>query len=450
METTTEDARMLSGGAVREFARFVLPSVFGMLAISSASVIDGIFVGNFVGPTALASVNIVMPLLALVFGVVIMITLGGSVAAGKYLGENKVNEASNMFSKTGITACSMLGIFTIVTLMIPQEIVKLLGARNETVALSAEYAWVIAWFFPAFGVAVLLSQFARVDGSPNVSLIGMLGIAVANLILDYVFIARLDWGLQGAALATGLSFVVGGLILLVYFLGPKAKLRLIRPYGSWREMPTAAFNGFSEFLNETSSGLILLLFNWILMIQVGANGVAAFAVVDYLMYFGILIFYGVGEGVVPLISVNFGGRQPERIRRFLLLAVGLNFLIGLTIVVSLLVWPVQLIGIFFTGSEPKILSLSLIVISIIWPMFIFNGANIAVSAYFTGMHRGTQSAIIAVMRSLIFPVGFILLFWQMFGFIGAFYALPVSEALAFGLSIFLLRTRLPNQLTSMN
>jgi Na+-driven multidrug efflux pump len=240
------------------------------------------------------------------------------------------------------------------------------------------------------------------------------------------------------------------LILLVYFVGPKAKLRLIRPYGSWREMPTAAFNGFSEFLNETSSGLILLLFNWILMIQVGANGVAAFAVVDYLMYFGILIFYGVGEGVVPLISVNFGGRQPERIRRFLLLAVGLNFLIGLTIVVSLLVWPVQLIGIFFIGSEPKILSLSLIVISIIWPMFIFNGANIAVSAYFTGMHRGTQSAIIAVMRSLIFPVGFILLFWQMFGFIGAFYALPVSEALAFGLSIFLLRTRLPNQLTSMN
>jgi Na+-driven multidrug efflux pump len=443
---TEQEAKMLNGGIASEFGRFVFPSVIGMLAISSASVVDAIFIGNYVGAIALASVLIVMPLLAFVFGVLIMISLGAAVVAGKYLGENNSNEASNIFSKAGVAAVLALSLLAVITLIVPDKIVRLLGAQNEIIELSAQYAWVMALFFPAFALAVVFTQFARVDGRPNISFIAMIGITLGNIVLDYVLIAWLDWSLTGAALATGLAYLAGALIPLIHFLSPRSKLKIIRPYGSWFVLLRSTFNGFSEFLNETSSGLVLLLFNWILMSELGANGVAAFAVADYLLYFGILIFYGVAEGVVPLISVNLGGRKPDRIGQFLALAIGFSTVIGTFLALSFLIWPDQLIGIFLQEVDPDISPLALNVIAVIWPVFIFAGANIAISAYFTGMHCAVQSSIIALMRSLILPIGLIFVFWNWFGVIGVFYALPIAEMLTFILCCILLYPRLPSKL----
>jgi len=426
MAATEQETRMLSDGIVKEFARFVFPSVFGMLAVSSASVIDGVFIGNFVGATALASVNLVMPLLALVFGVLIMITLGSSVVAGKFLGEKNTLEASNIFSKTGIAVSSVLAAFALITLTMPDKIAVALGARGVTIAMSSEYIWVIAWFFPAFGIAILFSQFARIDGRPGISFLGMIGITLTNIVLDFIMVAWLGWGLFGAALATGIAYTIGAAIPLFHFLGPRTKLKLIRPYGSWLIILRAALNGFSEFLNETSSGLVILLFNWILMSQVGAMGVAAFTIVDYVIYFGVLSFYGVAEGIVPLISINFGGRKPDRIFRVLILGIGLNALIGAALIALLLLWSDRLIGFFLAGDELEIRSLAVQIMGVVWPLFVFSGANITISAYFTGMHCAKQSSAIAVTRSLVLPVGLILLFWHLFGFMGAFYALPLS------------------------
>jgi len=333
-----------------------------------------------------------------------------------------------------------------VTLAIPERIAVALGAQGATVALSSEYLWVTAWFYPAFGAAVMLSQFSRVDGRPTLAFVGMIGLTLANIVLDYLLVALLGWGIFGAALATGLAYSVGAVILLFPSLGPRSNLKIIRPFGSWFDMLKTAFNGFSEFLNEASGGLVLLMFNWILMRQVGATGVAAFTIVDYVIYFGILTFYGLAEGLVPLISVNFGGRKPNRILQFLLFGVVFNTLVGVALIGLLLIWPNELIGFFLQGEEPEIRALAISIISIVWPMFIFGGANIAISAYFTGMHCATQSALIALMRALLLPVGLILFFWSQFGFMGAFYALPIAEAITFVLCLFLLRSRLPRQI----
>lgn len=446
MTVPETETRMLTGSPPGEFVRFVFPSVFGLLAISSASVIDGIFIGNFVGATALAAVSLTMPLIAFVFGLLIMISLGGTVVAGKHLGEGDTDEASNIFSKTGLVLVLMMLALAMLTLLVPEAISKALGARGPTVAMSSEYIWVTAWFFPAFGIALFFNQFARVDGRPDLALDGMIGLTLTNIALDYVMVARLEWGLFGAALATGLAYVFNAAILLFYYLGPRAKLRMIRPHGSWLIIFRTAFNGFSEFLNETSSGLVLLLFNWILMTQVGALGVAAFTVVDYVIYFGILIFYGVAEGVVPLVSVNLGGQKPARILRFLFLGIGFSILVGATLIALLLTWPDELIGFFLADDEPEIRDLAVSIIAIVWPMFAFGGINIAISAYFTGMHCAKESALIAGMRSLILPISLVLLLGYFYGFMGAFYALPISEALTFVLSLILLRSRLPNQI----
>ncbi len=274
----------------------------------------------------------------------------------------------------------------------------------------------------------------------------MIVMTLVNIVLDYVLIAWLDWGLTGAALATGLSFVSSILLALALYPGPEANLKLIKPFGPWMDVVRASYNGFSEFVNEASSGLILLLFNWILMAQFGAMGVAAFTVVDYLIYFGILVFYGVSEGLIPLVSINLGGRKPERIVRFVLLGTSLNVLIGIGVIACLLAWPTSMISFFLMDDEPEIIALAVSIIAVMWPMFLFNGANIVISAYFTGMQCARQSAIIAILRSLLLPVTLILLFWQQFGFMGAFYALPISEAITFCVAMLLLKSRHPRNI----
>ncbi|MGB0799422.1 MAG: MATE family efflux transporter, partial [Planktomarina sp.] len=245
MSTNDANTQMLTGRIVPQFVRFVLPSVLGLLSFSSASMIDGIFIGNYVGAVALASVNLAMPLLAFVFGVLIMISLGGTVVAGEHLGRDEKNEASNVFSKTGIVLVVVMVLLSVIALLTPEGIARLVGARGNTLRLCAEYIWVVSWFFPAFGIALLFSQFARVSGAPAMAFIGIVTTTVVNIMLDYWLIAVLGWGVTGAALATGTAFAAGGFVVLFYFLSPKATLQFIRPFGSWMIIFRTAFNGFS-------------------------------------------------------------------------------------------------------------------------------------------------------------------------------------------------------------
>lgn len=445
MSTVSTEVHMIKGPPLKQFARFVLPSVVGMLAYSTAGVVDGIFVGKFVGTDALASVNLTMPLMTLVYGVLFMLATGASVIAGEFIGQGQIDKASDIFVKTGIVMIGLMCVLTPITLLFATPFAMALGAQGETIAMSVEYMWVFAWFFPILSVAILLNQFVRVDGRPSLVFFGMIGITVTNIVLDFLLIGLLGWGLFGAALATGLAYLAGTIVMLFHFAGSQAKLQFLRPTGSWALLPRAVFNGFSEFLNETSAGLVMLLFNWILMSQAGASGVAAFSIVNYAMFVGVLLFYGVGDGIAPLISVNYGARKPRRLYRFLSLGIAFNLLGGVLIVAVLLIWSNEIVGVFLEPGEIDTRLLAVGIIGCIWPMFLFSGANIAFSAYFTGMQCAAQSAMIATARSLALPVGLILLFWKLFGLMGVFYALPVAEMLTFALSITLFRMRRPEK-----
>ena len=440
---------MINESASREFFRFAFPSVFGMIAISSAIVVDGIFIGNFVGAIPLASVNLIMPFITVVWGVILMFASGSAVIAGKYLGEDNPNSACDIFSKTVVIIFVAMILLSIISYFSPEYISFLLGARNETLAMCVEYLKNIAWFYPIFGFAVLMSYFLRIDGRPIYAFCGLLSTTIANILLDYIFVARLDLGLKGAALATGLAFVIGMTVVLPHFLGTYGSIKFIIPHGSWRDIPRAAFNGFSEFLTETSAGFIVLVFNWILITNIGSMGVAAFTVVDYLMYFSMLIFYGVGDGISPLVSVNFGAKKPDRIFTFFKMGLLTNLIIAAFVTVLLLSLSEEMVGIFLPSGEEDISKLAISIVSIVWPMLIFAGVNVAFISYFTGMHCAKESALIALARSIIFPILLILLFWNLFGFMSAFYALPVSELCVFIMSIFIFKNRLPKNLINV-
>ena len=446
MSVAMAGEQMTTGRPVKEFFRFAVPSVLGMISIASATIVDGIFVGNFVGATALAAISLIMPMFALYFGVVVMLTVGAAVIAGKFIGEKRKRDASNIFIKALICVLVFSIVFAFLLLAFTPFAARVLGANAQTAVLVETYIFTVAWFLPGLGLAFTLSHFVRVDGRPNFSLAGMVLITVINIVLDAWMIGYLGWGVWGAALATGLASQAGMLFLLLHFASKNAKLRFLKPYGSWRVMYTAAYNGLSEFINESSGGVVVFLFNWILITEIGAQGVAAFTIVNYLLFTGIMVFYGVGEGLGPLVSVNFGARKPRRIYQFLSLGVGTNFVVGLLLASLLIFQPMLLASTFVGDADQHTVQLTIEIIGVIWPAFLFNGVNIAFSGYFTGMHCATQSALIAVSRSLVMPLVLIVALWFIIGPMSVFYALPLAEALTLVMTLVLFSQKRPHRI----
>ncbi len=266
-----EDNHALDGPVVATFFKYLIPSLVGLIAMTSASLVDGIFIGNYVGVTALAAVNLIIPIMTLIFGVGLMVSIGGSVRGGKYLGEKNIAAASAIFSKTLMFVAAYAVVVIALGLIFETLLFASLGASEELFPAMSEYYRIIMPFLITQLIAVVLYFFVRLDGLPNLAAAALVVGAVVNIALDYLFIVVYGWGLAGAAYATGLSQALPMMVLTVYFLLPKRKLHFRLRQDNWFEIFQAAYNGVSEFINEVSGGIIILIFNWMLIERAGVK-----------------------------------------------------------------------------------------------------------------------------------------------------------------------------------
>jgi len=237
-------------------------------------------------------------------------------------------------------------------------------------------------------------------------------------------------------------------ILLPYFFKPDTKLKPNQLAGNWKEIFSAVVNGFSEFVNEFSVGLTTLFLNWLMITMLGVEGVAAFTIVNYLFFLGIMVYYGIGESLEPLVSKNFGARQSSKIREFV--SVSLTSVIAVAIVVSgsLLLMTDLLISFFLMPGESLTADITTRFISYFWPAFIFSGVNICLTAYFTACHKPLQSAIIALSRSLVLPLLLLATLPIFFGEIGVFISIPIAEFVTFVVAIALFTRNTPEKIVN--
>jgi putative MATE family efflux protein len=437
----------ISGPIIPVFFHYAIPSVIGMLAITSAGIIDGIFIGNFVGATALAAVNISMPALYIFVAVVFMLAVGSSVMCGRFIGENDSASASSIFSKTIYLMLVIALLITSLSLVFLDELVVILGANQALAGLVREYMEIILLSTPLFIMALTLDYFIRVDGRPVFASAGLVAVAVVNIILDWLFIVEWGWGLSGAAWATALSYLCIFVILLSHWFSSRCSLKLVSVPMRWRDgwdaIFRAAYNGFSEFANESSIGLITLLFNWIMITRLGVEGVAAFTIVSYLLMIGIEVNYGVAESLQPLISKNLGARQSDRIVHFCIVGLLSSFAVGLAASSLFIFMPETLVSFFLKEGETGTELIALAFIGVFWPAFLFNGMNITLASILTAMHKPLPSAIIALSRSLVLPGLGLLLLPRWFGDRGIFLAIPLAEALTFAVALLLIARNRP-------
>ena len=241
-DVLTKDNDALNGEIFPTFVRYLIPSILGLIAMTSSSLVDGIFIGNYVGITALAAVNLIIPIITLLFGVSMMMSIGGSVRAGKYLGEGNKPAASAIFSKSIISMAIYALVLITLTLAFEDQIFASLGATKELFPVMSEYYQIIMPFVIFQLIIIPLYFFIRLDGLPNLAAAALGVGAVVNIALDYFFIAVYDWGLTGAAWATGISEVLSLLVIMFYFFMPERTLSFSFRLNNWMEVFQAAYN----------------------------------------------------------------------------------------------------------------------------------------------------------------------------------------------------------------
>lgn len=434
--STEQDSDALEGPIIGTFFRYLIPSMVGILAMTSASLIDGVFIGNIVGIRALAAVNLLIPIMSILFGVGLMLSIGGSVRGGKYLGEKNTHSASAIFSKTLSSVLAYGAVVIVLGLIFESYLFRGLGADASLFPLMSEYYRILMPFLLAQLGTIVLYFFVRLDGYPSLTATALVVGAITNIVLDYLFIAVLKWELAGAAWATGISQIISFIVLLLYFFTKKRKLHFRLKQQNWSEVFKAAYNGLSEFINEISAGVIAFIFNWMLIQRAGVEGVAAITVVNYLMMIGFMVFFSIGDTSQVMISQNFGAKNTQRIREFLTLA-GLSIgVVSLLVIFILLSFSETLISLFLAdeGSAATI-EIASSFVDYTWPVFLFVGINMLISGYLTAIHLAFQSAVVAVCRSLVLPAGLLIALYFVFSDNRFVVALPIAEAITFVIAL---------------
>ncbi len=428
---------ILKDSPLRVFIYNALPAVLGMLAISSAGIVDGYFLGNYVGSTALASVNLVIPVINIMFGIGLMLSVGGAVVCGKYIGENRIEEAGAIFSRTLISVVVICGSLALTGLIMTEEVVGLLGANSELRGYVADYFRIVICFTPFMILSLCLSAFIRVDEKPVLASVSIVSGAVLNIALDWVFIVNMEMGVEGAAYATGTSYFTSVLILIypALFRGKMVKLRLKGI--CWKSFMGDCFNGMSEFVNEISVAIVVLVFNLIVIKRMGTAGVAAFTVINYLLFVEMIIVYGISDAMQPVISTNFGAKDSRRIGGFMKISIISSAIVSAVAIVAMFFFPQNLASLFLKSGEKETLEITLQFMKYLWPVFIFNGVNVLLSGYLTSVHKALPSAAVAVSRSLVLPVSLLMVLPSFLGDKGLYLSFPIAELVTFILAVIL-------------
>ncbi|MCC5912707.1 MAG: MATE family efflux transporter [Clostridiaceae bacterium] len=419
----------------------ILPAVASMLFMTLYQMVDAILVGRRLGPEALASVNILYPILAMLSGLAIMIGVGGNAKIAVFLGKGETNRAGSILS-----VITMLGIILgiggsgIVSIAFP-EILKFLGTSGRLGYYAGEYLNAVHFFFTPMILIFILEQSVRNDGRPNMATGVMASTAILNIILDYLFLFPLNMGIAGAALATGISQSLGAMIFLGYFIQKTMKktpgLSFATTKGSWEVLGSIAINGSSELFNSLALGVTTFLYNRLILSYVGAVGVAAFTLVQYLLLFGLTVFMGMGNGIQPIISYNHGAGLSHRVLGVIKRLMAFSLITSVMIFV-LLRWQAEALVVIFIPNHPETLTLTLQVAKYLSWSILFMPVGIIGSVYFTALEEPGKSLIVAVCRGLVFTLIGLAVFPRIWGEVGIWMTPVFAEGITALVAVFLL------------
>lgn len=414
--------------------KFTFPSIIMMVFTSIYGVVDGVFVSNFVGSESFAAVNLIMPFLMILGAIGFMLGTGGSALVAFILGTGDGQKANRVFSLMVYVLIVLGGIFMVGGILFMEPMARLLGADEAMLPVCVQYGRIVMLGLIPFMLQNTFQSFLVTAERPHFGLYITIAAGVTNMALDALFVGVFRWGVAGAAAATVISQIVGGVIPLVYFICPnKSKLRLRKTKMDFRMLGKAAANGSSEFMTNVSMSLVNMLYNWQLMRLIGAQGVAVFGIIMYVSFIFAAIFIGYSMGSAPVIGFHYGAGNKEELKGLFRksLWILLVFSVVLTGLAMILAKPLAMI---FVAYDAELLELTKRALTIYSLSFLMSGFNIFASSFFTALNDGLTSALISFGRTLMFQVASVLLLPLIFDVDGIWAAVILAEGLALILS----------------
>jgi putative MATE family efflux protein len=410
-----------------------------MVFTSIYGVVDGLFVSNVVGKTPFAAVNFIMPVLMIVGAIGFMFGMGGSALVVKTMGEQNPKKANELFSLfVYVTAiCGVvLGIFTIIFL---EDIAILLSAEGQMLQDCVLYGRVVLIALPFYMLQYLFQSFFITAEKPNLGLTVTVISGVTNMIFDALFIALFRWGLVGAALATAMSQVVGGVIPIIYFTCSKTSiLKLTKCSFDGKAILQASVNGSSELMSTISMSIVSMLYNVQLYKYVQENGIAAYGVLMHVNFIFLAVFIGYSTGIAPAVSYHYGAKNTDELKSlknksFVVVAI---LSVIMFVLSEILGTPLAKI---FVGYDVELYQLTRRAFFIYSFSFLVVGFSIFGSCFFTALNNGLISALISFIRTLVLQVGFVLLFPLIWELDGIWLSIVFAEGMSALITIFFLR-----------
>lgn len=415
----------------KKLFRFVLPSVFMMIFTSVYGVVDGLFVSNFVGKTPFAAINLIMPFIMILGGMGFMIGTGGTALVAKIIGEGKREKANKTFTTVIVFAVLLGVVLTAVGMSVVRPISRLFGATDDMIEHCVLYGRICIGFTTFFMLQNIFQSFLAAAEKPKLGLMVTLIAGSANIVLDALFIAGFHWGIVGAAVATGIGQVLGGIIPLIYFARPNGSLlKFAKTKLHVKPIVKTCGNGSSELLTNVAASVVSILYNLQLMKYLGENGVSAYGVIMYVQFIFLAIEIGFTIGSAPIVGYNYGALDTDELKNMFKKSMIILSITG--VVLSALAQALAIpLAKLFVGYDAQLYELTVYAFRLFSFAFIFSGINIYSSGFFTALNNGVVSAVISFLRAFVFQIAFVFLMPYLFGVDGIWWAMFATEVGAF-------------------
>ncbi len=412
---------------LQEFGKYVSQSVLSQLGVSCYILADTYFISKGVGADGLTALNLAIPVFSVMNGCGFMLGIGSGTKYGIMKGTGNEKRGDVLFTSSLCVVTVLAVIFMLIGLLAADPITVLVGANAEVYDMTRTYLQVILLFSPMFMINNLLGAMIRNDGNTSLAMTAMLSGCLFNIVFDYIFVFPMGLGLFGAVLATAVAPIISILILLQHFVKKKNQFRLIRVRPDVRLVASAAGLGVPSLVTEVSSGLVIAVFNLLILGLAGNVGVAAYGVVANISIVVIAIYNGIAQGVQPLLSREYGRSQEKNVHRFLSLAMMLTVILAMVIYVGIY-WNADVIAMIFnSGRDMDLQRIAVEGLKIYFTACPFVGANILLAIYFAATDQAAPAQMISLLRGLIVIIPLAFIMANVTGLTGVWMTFPLTE-----------------------
>lgn len=410
----------------KQLRRYLLPNILAMIGTSCYILADTFFISLSQGPNGITALNLVLPLYGLIFALGSMIGIGSATRYALGKGSN-APDYHLYFSNSIIWTLLVGAVFVALGVAVPDGVLRLMGADETILQVGHNYIRIVLCFAPLFMLNFTCTAFVRNDGAPRIAMAATLLSGLFNILFDYLLMFPLGLGMTGAALATGFSPVVSMSICLLHYLSPRNTIRLTPTLPSLRRLLSACQLGVVAFVGEMSSGVTTMVFNFILLHLAGNAAVAAYGIVANIALVGVALFNGISQGLQPLASACHGSGDTQGQSRIYRHSMFIGLCVSAVVAAVVVTFAGSLVAVFNSQHSAQLADYAIPGLRLYFLGFLFAGANIVKSGFYSATGRGRESSILALCRGVVAIVAFAFLLSHLLGITGVWLAFPAAE-----------------------